>query len=170
MGKGIKHIKENFINFYNEYMELPDIENKLNNFLFSELINDFNDKKINNFGDWLKYYSTENDFSEIVTLTESYYYKALSKNFNDVTLEEKILMHMAVALYSREMDIDRPQGQIINTIIMTFIEVIRHYNLLLDGYLSLKGDILISDRNRCQFYSVWSGGNYKKEMPIILFP
>ncbi len=37
-------------------------------------------------------------------------------------------------------------------------------------YLSMKGEILLSDRNRCQFYSVWSGGEYKREMPIILFP
>lgn len=166
----IKHIKDKLINFYEDNSTMPDIETRMTNFLFSAIINDLQEKDIKSFGDWLKYYSSDgNSFEDIVSLTESYYFKALKRELNVITMEEKVLIHNAIALYSLEMDIEMPKGNILNTVILTFIEIIRHYNLFLKGYLSLRGKIMISDRSKTEFYTVWSGGSFKKELPINLF-
>jgi len=148
----------------------PDKEDKLAKFLFSEIFNDLQSKGIKNFQDWLVYYSTQtNDFQEIVKLVESYYYKAIRQELVAITIEEKIMAYNAVALYSIEMDVDMPVGRFAGSIINIFIEIIRHYNLVLKGYLLLKGNILISDRNQSKFFSVWEAGNVRKEIPITLF-
>jgi hypothetical protein len=149
---------------------VPDLDTHMSNFLFSEVVNYLHDKSIKDLGDWLRYYSTDGNYLDnIVVLTESYYYKALRGDLESISMEEKILIYNAIALYSIEMDIDKPEGKIINTVILTFIEIIRHYNLFVKGYLSMKGDLLISDRNKSQFYSVWNAGSIKKEIPITLF-
>jgi len=166
----IDNIKEKLINFYDDNISVPDLDTRMSNFLFSEVVNDLLEKGIKNFGDWLKYYSTDgNDLDDIVTLTESYYYKALKRDLDGISMEEKILIYNAIALYSIEMDIDKPEGKIMNTVILTFIEIVRHYALFIKGYLSMKGDLLISDRSKSQFYTVWNAGSYKREMPITLF-
>ena len=166
----INNIKEKLINFYDDNISVPDLDTRMFNFLFSEVVNDLLDKNINNLGDWLRYYSTDgNDLDDIVVLTESYYYKALRRDLESISMEEKILIYNAIALYSIEMDIDKPEGKIMNTVILTFIEIVRHYSLFVKGYLSMKGDLLISDRSKSQFYSVWDAGSIRKEMPITLF-
>jgi len=171
MKSNIDQIKERFNAFYADTINAsPDREDKLAKFLFSEICNDLQEKKIKSFQDWLVYYSTQtNEFDEIVKLVESYYYKALRQDLNAITLEEKIMAYNAVSLYSIEMDVDMPVGRFAGSIISIFIEIIRHYNLVLKGYLQLKGNILISDKNKSQFFSVWDAGNVKKEIPITLF-
>jgi len=166
----IDNIKEKLINFYDDNISVPDLDTRMSNFLFSEVVNDLLEKKIKNLGDWLKYYSTDgNDLDDILVLTESYYYKALRRDLESISMEEKILIYNAIALYSIEMDIEKPEGKIMNTVILTFIEIVRHYGLFVKGYLSMKGELLISDRSKSQFYTVWEGGSFKKELPITLF-
>lgn len=134
-------------------------------------MNDFIETGIKDFNDWLVYYSTEgNNFEDIVKLIESYYYKALRQDLSSVTIEEKVLVFNAIALYCTEMDVERPRGQLFSKIIYTFIEIVRHYNLHLKGFLSLKGKVLISNRSESKFFSVWSNGSESpKEIPITLF-
>lgn len=171
MSKMTKTIQDKLLRFSEDNISMPDLESRISNFLFSQIINDLKDKGIKTFGEWLKYYSTEgNDFEEVVVMSEAYYYKALRRDFDSISLEEKILVYNAIALYCIEMDIERPTGKLFGMIINTFIEIVRHYNLSIKGYLSLKGDVLISDRSKSQFYSVWSNGStFKREMPITLF-
>lgn len=171
MTKGFKDITSRLKEFYDNTIDMPDMEARLGDFLYKEIMNDFLEKKIKNFNDWLKYYSTEgNDFEDVVKLTESYYYKVLRKDLINISMEEKVLIYNAIALYCTEMDVDRPTGTLFNKIIGTFIEIVRHYNLFLKGFVSLKGEISISDRTKTKFFSVWSNGDsFKKEVPITLF-
>ena len=164
-------IKIKLFKFYEDNAALFDIDVRMSDYLFSEIYNDLKGKGINTFGKWLNYYSTNgNNFYDVVVMSENYYYKALKSDYNAISLEEKILVYNAIALYAIEMDVDKPKGKILGTIINTFIEVVHHYNLLLKKYLLMDGEILISDRNRCHFYSLWTfGSNIKKEMPVTLF-
>lgn len=171
MSENMKHIKEKMMIFYQNTITMPDIEERMDDYLFGEIYNDFQEKGIKSFGDWLKYYSTDgNNFQDIVDVTEAYYFKALTEKFDNITIEEKIIAHNALALYSLEMDIDKPRGRLIGTIISTFIEIVRHYNLYIKGYLLMRGNVFISDRTKTKFFSVWSNGStFNKEMPITLF-
>lgn len=156
--------------FYLDCMDMPAIESRLKKFLFSEIVNDLKDRKIENFSDWLKYYSrNKEDFNEIVTLSEGYYYKALKRDLENITFEEKILIYNSLALYSIEMDIEMPSGVLINNVIETFIVINRYYNLFLKGYLSVEGEILISNRTKCSFFNHWEASSFKKKIPITLF-
>lgn len=155
--------------FYLDCIDMPDLETRLSNFLFSEVVNDLKDRNIHSFGEWLKYHAEGNNFPEITTLSEGYYYKALKRDYLNISFDEKILIFNAIALYSIEMDVERPVGQLLNDVILTFIEIIRHYDLFLKGYLSVDGEILISDRTKCRFFSTWETATFKREMPITLF-
>lgn len=166
----LKNIGMKVESFYLDCIDMPDIESRLGKFLFSEIVNDLNDRKIENLGDWLKYHSTNvEDFNEIVTLSEGYYYKALKRDLDSITFDEKILIYNSIALYSIEMDVEMPTGVLLSNVIQTFIEIIRHYDLFLKGYLSLEGEILISNRTKCRFFSNWETSTFKKKMPITLF-
>lgn len=167
----LNNIKAKYVAFYDNSEALPNIEDSLFKFLFNEIYTDIQYKKIQNFHDWLKYYSTDgNDFEPISKLASSYYEKVLQQKFDDITFEEKVLMFNALALYSIEMDVDAISSEHFRgKILLTFIEIIEHYKLVIAGYLSLKGQILISDRNKCTFYSVWSADGVEKETPITLF-
>jgi hypothetical protein len=170
MDNRLSHIKDRLRAFYNDGMSLPDIESRMGDFLNKELMNDFIEKKIKNFQDWLKYYSTEgNNFEDIVRLTESYYYKVLRQDLLSITLEEKVVIYNAIALYCTEMDVEKPTGSLFNKIVRTFIEIVRHYNLYLKGFVSLRGEVSISNREKIQFFSVWKDASYTKEVPITLF-
>lgn len=164
-------IQERYVQFYNNWQETPNIETKLFSFLFSEVYNDLVEKNIKTLSDWLKYYSTEkNDFNEIVKLVNSYHEKILMSQFDQVSFAEKILGFNAFVLYAREMDIDIPRDTTYQGIIIaTFMEFVMHYDLVLKGYLSVKGEILISDRKQCKFYSEWIAGSMKKELQITSF-
>jgi hypothetical protein len=161
-------IKEKFTSFYENCVENHDAENKLFNFLFSEIYNDLTEKGIGNFSEWLEYYSKSN-FDLIIELADGFYYKALRSEYDQITFEEKLMAFNAVALYSIEMECEPISGHFRGKIIGVFIEVIRHYNLVLKGYLSLSGEILISDPKKYMFYTMWSAGAINKKMPIILF-
>jgi hypothetical protein len=167
----LNNIKARYAAFYDNSAALPDIEDSLFKFLFNEILIDIRSKNIRNFHEWLKYYSTDGtDFEPICKLASSYYEKVLQQKFDDIIFDEKVLMFNALALYSIEMDVDPVEdARFRGTIFQTFIEIIEHYKLVLGGYLSLKGQILISDRNKCTFYSVWSANGVNKETPITLF-
>jgi hypothetical protein len=169
---GFNPIKRKLSEFYQENMTMPDVEECMSNFLHSEIINDLLEKNIRNCEDWLKYYSSNgNNFEDIVNLTEGYYFKALQQDYDNINLEEKVLAFNVVALYCIEMDIEKPTGRLVGTIISSFIEIVRHYNLFLKGYLSMRGEVLISNRTKVEFYSLWTNGStFVKEMPITLFP
>jgi hypothetical protein len=171
MNKSKKNIIVKLVSFYNENIGMSDLETRITNFLLSEIINDLMEKNIKTFGEWLEYYSKNSDsFDEVVNLSDSYYVKVLKQELPQITLEEKVLVYNAIALYCVEMDVDRPTGKLFGKIVGTFIEVLRHYNLYIKGYLSLRGDILISDRSKTEFYNVWSDGNtFNKEIPVTLF-
>lgn len=164
-------IQKRYVQFYENWQEAPNIEAKLFSFLFSEVYNDLVEKNIKTLSDWLKYYSTEdNDFNEIVKLVDSYHEKILMGQFEKVTFAEKVLGFNSFALYAREMDIDIPKDTTFQGRIMaTFMEFVRHYDLVLKGYLSVKGDILVSDRKKSTFYSEWIAGSVKKELQITSF-
>ena len=164
-------IQERYVQFYENWQETPNIEANLFSFLFSEVFNDLADKNIKTLSDWLKYYSTDdNDFSEIVKIVNSYHDKILMGRFDDVTFPEQILGFNAFALYAREMDIDIPRDTTFQGKIMaTFMEFVMHYDLVLKGYLFVKGNILISDRKQCVFYSEWIAGSQRKELQITSF-
>jgi hypothetical protein len=164
-------IGKRYVQFFDNWQKSPNIEAKLFSFLFSEVYNDLLDKGIETLEDWLKYYSTDdNDFSEIVKLVTSYHDKILMAQFDQVTFAEKVLGFNAFAIYVREMDIDIPKNTVFQGKIMaTFIEFVMYYDLVLKGYLSVKGDMLISDRNKCKFYNERSAGNVKKELQITSF-
>lgn len=163
----IDNISLKIESFYLDSKDMPDLETRLSEFLFSEIVNDLIDRNIHSFHDWLRYYS--NDFKEITTLIEGYYENALKRNYEDISFTEKILIYNAIALYSIEMNVEKPVGLLANEVIHTFIEIIRHYDLFLKGYLSVDGEILISNRNKCRFYSLWETSTMKKEIPITLF-
>lgn len=169
--RGLDLIKARFAAFYESSESLPNIEEKLFKFLFNEIFNDLRSKNVKSFHDWLIYYSTEgNDINDVSILCQSYLEKVLQKRSDEITIEEKVLMFNALALYSIEMDIEPvDNSNLRGKIFQTFIEIIEHYKLVQLGYLSMKGQILISDRNKCTFYSVWSAGGVVKETPINLF-
>lgn len=161
-------IQKRYMQFYENWQEVPNIEVKLFSFLFSEIYNDLIEKNIKTLDDWLKYYSTDkNDFSEIVKLVNSYHEKILTCQFDNVSFNEKVLGFNSFALYAREMDIDIPNDSIFQGKIMaTFMEFVLHYDLVLKGYLSVKGDIFVSDSKKSIFYT---SGNEKKEIQITSF-
>jgi len=161
-------IQKKYVQFYENWHESPNIEEKLFSFLFSEIYNDLVEKNIKTLSDWLKYYSTDsNDFNEIVKHVDSYHEKILMSQFDNVTFAEKILGFNSFALYAREMDIDIPKNTAFQGKIMgTFMEFVRYYDLVLKGYLFVKGDILVSDPNKSTFYSEWIAGSVKKQLQI----
>lgn len=172
MGHQTISLRERYIEFYNNWSTSHNLEEKLFKYLFSEVYNDLLSRNIKTLGEWLKYYSTDgNQFNEIVSYVNSYYEKILSGRLEDVTFEERLLGFNAIALYALEMDIDFPRdnNRLQGTIMASFIEIVMNYDLVLKGYLSVKGDLLIHDRKRCTFYSVWEAGKIRKEVPINLF-
>ena len=168
MIKGVDDITQELLDFYEDNIDMPDLEIHMTNFLYSKIVNNLKKMKINNFGDWLELHREDN-LEEILTMCESYNLKAMRSEVEYISLRERVLIYNAVALYGIEMDVDRPTGKLMSTIIYTFIEVIRCYNLFIKGYLSLRGELLISDRKKFQFYNVWGGGSVKKEVPVNLF-
>lgn len=165
-------IRERYIIFYQNWSNADNLEGRLFKYLLAEVHNDLIEKDIKTFADWLKYYSTDtNDFNKIVNLANSYYEKILGGKLDDVTFEERLLGFNSLALYALELDIEFPKDstRLQGTIMASFIEIILNYDLVLKGYLSVKGDILIHNKKQCTFYSVWSAGNVRKEVPINLF-
>lgn len=165
-------MRARYSEFYENWKNSYNLEEKLFKYLFSEVYNDLLSKNIRTFGDWLKYYSTDtNDFSEILRIVNSYYDKILAGRFDLVTWEERVIGFNSFAIYAIEMDVDMPRDN--NTlqgkIMLTFTEIVLNYGLVLKGYLSVRGDILISDNKKCTFYTVWTGSGYKIDQPITLF-
>lgn len=160
-----------YVQFYRNCGEMPDFEEKSYNFLFSEIMNDFDEKGIKNTGDWLKYYSTDgNDFDEIARLAELYYERVLKAEYDLIDFGERMVAFHGIVLYAKEMDVEIPSNNIRlkGKIIANLIEIIRLYVLYLKGYLSVRGEILVSDTSKMTFYNVWKGSGIEKEMPITL--
>lgn len=165
-------IRERYVECYKTWENTYNLEERLFKCLFSEVYNDLVSKKIKTLADWLNYYSTDtNNFSEVVKLVNSYYEKILGSRLDEVTFEEKLIGFNALVLWELEMDVELPRGNtsLQGTIMASFMEIIVNYDLVLKGYLSVKGDILISDRKQYTFYTEWIAGNIKKELPITLF-
>jgi hypothetical protein len=164
-------MRARYSEFYVNWKDTRDLEDKLFMYLFSEVYNDLLSKDIKTFGDWLKYYSTDtNDFSEVVKIVNSYYDKILTRDFDNVTWEERVIGFNSFALYAMEMDIDVPrETSLQGKIMLLFTEIVMNYDLVLKGYLSVRGEILISDHKKSQFYTVWTGSGYAIDQPITLF-
>lgn len=154
MNLNFNDIQSKYNEFYENCESLPDLETRLFNFLFSEIYNDLSSKEIKTLEDWLKYYSTDgNNLNEIVQLCNSYYEKVVQGNFELITFEEKVLGFNSLVLYAIEMDAEFPQESMSfrGNILATFFEIVYRYNLVLQGYLSVRGQILISNRSQCEF-------------------
>jgi hypothetical protein len=156
MNKTFKMIRDSLVAFWANNAELQEIDQKMITFLVNEIITDLKEKKINNFHEWLVYYSTDgNDFVDIVSNVEQYYRLVSEKRFDDISLEMKVIMYNAVALYCVEMGYDDvPEGELLSMILQYFIQIVDKYELYRAGNLKLKGEISISNNKSYQFLNV----------------
>jgi hypothetical protein len=153
MSKTFKMIRDNLVTFWANNAEVQDIDRKMITFLVNEIIVDLKEKKINNFHEWLIYYSTNgNDFVDIITNVEKYYSLVSEKKYDEISLDMKVIMYNAVGLYCVEMGYDDvPEGELLSMIIQYFIQIVDKYELYRAGNLKIKGEISISNNKSYQF-------------------
>jgi hypothetical protein len=131
---------------------MPDVNQKIEDFLYDEIILDFTEKNIKNLGDWLKYYGESYD--DILKISNSYYGKLTNNKIQNIDFDEKILINNIIVLYCIEMDVDKPEGDLLKYIILTFIQIIQEYKLVILGKIKYFGEILISNKNSNKFLPV----------------